>query len=141
MIAYVDTSILLRVLLNQSNSLKEFHRVERAVASKLLKAELLRSLDRLRLERYLSELEYVKASEEFYQVIDAIELIEITDSVLERVGGSFSVSLGTLDAIHLSSAILWKEQAKMNLDFLTHDHQLGLAARAMGFHVLGCPSS
>ena len=138
MIAYVDSSIVMRVLLGQPNALPEFSKIERPIASKLLKVEGLRTLDRLRTRGLLTEPEFVKSAEEFRDSIDAVEWIEITDAILDRVGGNFAVALGTLDAIHLSSALLWKEQSQMDLHFLTHDELLGRAARALGFHILGC---
>ncbi|PIU00154.1 MAG: hypothetical protein COT74_06190 [Bdellovibrionales bacterium CG10_big_fil_rev_8_21_14_0_10_45_34] len=138
MIAYIDSSVLMRVLLGQPSALAEFRRIERPVASKLLKVEGLRTLDRLRVRSLLSELEYVKAVQEFRDATDAVEWVEITDLVLDRVCGSFAVGLGTLDAIHLVSALVWQEKTKMRLTLLTHDVLLGRAARALGFPVLGC---
>lgn len=141
MIAYIDSSVIMRVLLGQPNALAEFSKVERPIASKLLKVEGLRTLDRLRTRGLLTETEFVKSAEEFRDSIDAVEWIEITHAVLDRVGGNFAVALGTLDAIHLSSALLWKEQTKMDIQFLTHDELLGRAARSLGFRVLGCLES
>ena len=138
MIAYVDSSVLMRALLGQPNALPDFSRIERPIASKLLKAECLRTLDRMRVRGLLTESEFIKASEELRDSINAIEWIEIADVVLDRVGGSFAVPLGTLDAIHLSSAALWREHTRIDLNFLTHDETLGRAARALGFHVSGC---
>ena len=48
-----------------------------------------------------------------------------------------STELGTLDAIHLATAILWKESARTGLIMATHDVALGLAAQAHGFDVVG----
>lgn len=138
MIAYVDTSVLMRYLLGQPNTLAEFVRIERPIASKLLKVEGLRTLDRLRTRGLLLEKEFVRAAEELRDSIDAVEWIEISDAILDRVGGNFAIALGTLDAIHLSSAMLWRERAKLDLHFLTHDETLGRAARSLGFQVLGC---
>jgi hypothetical protein len=137
----MDSSVFLRHLLGQPNALTEFSKVERPVASKLLRVEGLRTLDRLRTRGLLSELEFVKSNEEFRESTQALEWIEITDSVLDRAGGNFSIPLGTLDAIHLVSALLWKEHAKQELHFLTHDELLGRAARSLGFKVLGCAES
>jgi len=137
-IAYIDSSVMMSILLGQPNALTEFSKVERPIASKLLKVEGLRTLDRLRTRGLLTETEFVRSAEEFRDSMDAVEWIEITDAILDRVGGNFAVALGTLDAIHLSSALLWKEHSKMDLHFLTHDELLGKAARSLGFHVLGC---
>ena len=138
MIAYLDSSAALRKILNQQNQIVELKKIDRAVASKLLKAESFRALDRLRLLGSLNEVEFVKTSEELYQFLDLVELVEISDSILDRVGGSFSIGLGTLDAIHLSSALLWREKTGLQLSFFTHDEALGRAARSLGFSVFGC---
>src|SRR5262249_46522187 len=46
--AYVDSSVLLRVLLGQAHALKEWKTLRRAVASALVEVECLRTLDRIR---------------------------------------------------------------------------------------------
>ena len=49
-----------------------------------------------------------------------------------------STVVGTLDAIHLTSALAVHERGNRHIDeFLTHDGQLATAARAMGFAVRG----
>lgn len=137
MIAYVDSSILLRLLLNQPGKYKHFSNIDYAISSRLLKAECLRSLDRARHLNLLTENIYVQVIPEFYAILDYFELIEISHRVLDRVGASFPVALGTLDAIHLSSAILWQENTGKTLVFLTHDTVLARAALASGFKVEG----
>ena len=49
MIAYIDSSVLLRIILGQRDRLKEWARVTRVIASALAEVECLRTLDRLRL--------------------------------------------------------------------------------------------
>lgn len=138
MIAFLDSSVLMRALLNQPNALPEFGQITSPVASKLLRVESLRTLDRLRVRGLLTEVEFLRATEELRDSTSAIEWIEVTDSVLDRAGGNFAVALGTLDAIHLCSALLWREQTHTEMTFLTHDETLGRAARSLGFRVLGC---
>lgn len=48
-----------------------------------------------------------------------------------------STELGTLDAIHLASALLWQEASGIDLAMTTHDKALGVAALAHGLKVLG----
>jgi hypothetical protein len=55
--AYVDSSVLLRVLLGQEGQLNDRKKVETAVASALVELECLRTLDRLRLVAQVSESE------------------------------------------------------------------------------------
>ena len=138
MIAYLDSSVLLRTLLNQPRQLSNLRDLTRPIASKLLKPECLRSLDRLRVRGHLNESDFLKASEELYSAMDSIEFIEIDQRILERVGSSFPLPLGTLDAIHLASALLWRESFNTRISFLTHDDELGKVARALGFEVFGC---
>ena len=45
--------------------------------------------------------------------------------------------LGTLDAIHLATALLWKELTREELTMATHDGALALAAQAHGLLVIG----
>ena len=85
MIAYVDASVVLRVLLGEPGRLREWRQLETAVSSALAEVELLR----------------------------------------------------TLDAIHLATALAWREARHPGLIVATHDPQLALAARACGFEVVG----
>jgi len=57
--------------------------------------------------------------------------------VLRRASEPFPTPLGTLDAIHLSTALLWRETAGDPLTMTTHNHELATAARATGFPVAG----
>jgi hypothetical protein len=45
--------------------------------------------------------------------------------------------LGSLDALHLATALAVRAQLHADLSFATHDHQLSNAARAFGFTVHG----
>jgi hypothetical protein len=47
------------------------------------------------------------------------------------------IPLGTLDALHLSTALLWSEMRNENLVMATHDRALAMAARASGLQVIG----
>ena len=48
-----------------------------------------------------------------------------------------AIELGTLDAIHLASALLWKDATGIDPVMATHDGALGLAAQAHGLKVVG----
>lgn len=138
MIGYVDSSVFLRVLLNQKNSLKQFRELTRPVASLLLKAEVLRTVDRLRLGEQIDEDQFVSLTVQAYEAFASLEFIRLTDTIVSGAGASLPIALGTLDAIHLTSAITWRNSIKVELTFMTHDERLGKAARASGFVVLGC---
>ena len=65
MIAYVDASVLLRVALGQSDALPQWRRIDQGVASELVVAECLRTLDRLRLRAKLTDADVATAEPRF----------------------------------------------------------------------------
>jgi predicted nucleic acid-binding protein len=137
MIAYVDASVLLRVVLRQSNALPEWTQIDRGVSSALVTTESLRTLDRLRLRAQLSDSELAPRRQAVLAVIASLELVEIDATVLDRAAQPMPTELGTLDAIHLASALLWRESTGEELMMATHDRALALGAQAHGIRVIG----
>jgi predicted nucleic acid-binding protein len=136
-IAYIDASVLLRVALRQPDALPEWRQVEQGVSSVLVLTESLRTLDRLRLRARLDDSEVAKRRATILQLIASVELVEVDALVLDRAGQPMPTELGTLDAIHLATALLWKETSHVDLIMATHDAALGLAAQAYGIPVVG----
>ena len=137
MIAYVDSSVVLRVVLGQPGALVEWPKIVTAVASGLLEVECLRTLDRLRLLGQLDEEDVVLRRETVFRVLEAMELVELTGTVLHRAAQPMPAPLGTLDAIHLATVELWREANQKDLVMATHDRALGLAARGNGVRIIG----
>ena len=139
MIAYVDASVLLRVALGQPDALPEWRQIGQGVSSAVVMTESLRTLDRLRLRVKLPDAEVARRRATVLELIASLELVEIDAVVLDRAAQPMPTALGTLDAIHLVTALLWKEMSRVNLTMATHDDALGLAARAHGLAVVGVP--
>jgi predicted nucleic acid-binding protein len=137
MIAYVDSSVLLRVALGQPNALPEWRDIERGISSALVLTESLRTLDRVRLRTNLSDIEVARRRATILALIDSLELVEVDSNVLNRAAQPMPTELGTLDAIHLASALLWKDALGVDPVMTTHDKALALAAQAHGLKVLG----
>lgn len=137
MIAYVDASVLLRVALGQPDALPEWRGIDRGVASALVTTECLRTLDRLRLRAGLPDAELAMRRATILALVEALELVEIDSTVLDRAAQPMPTELGTFDAIHLATALLWKESSGAHLIMATHDAALALGARAHGFQVVG----
>lgn len=137
MIAYLDSSVLLRLVLGQRGKLKEWKSVREGVVSALAEVECLRTLDRLRLRGAMSDEALAVRREAVYRLLEEIEIVEPTRPVLARAALPLSTPIGTLDAVHLATAMLWRESTGADLAFATHDAALGIAARASGFRVLG----
>jgi predicted nucleic acid-binding protein len=141
MIAYVDASVLLRVVLRQPNALPEWTRISRGVSSALIATESLRTLDRFRIRARLSNYDVATRRQAILAVIASLELIEIDAAVLDRAAQPMPTELGTLDAIHLSSALLWQEVTGKQLMMATHDRALAFGAQAHGMGILGVASA
>ena len=137
MIAYLDSSVLLRLVLGQSDALAQWADVEAGVASRLVEVECLRTLDRLRLVEGLDDRELAIRRETVFRVLESVEIVELTRPVLARASLPMPTSLGTLDAIHLATALLWAEREDLPLVMATHDQLLATAARASGLRVIG----
>lgn len=137
MIAYLDASVVLRLVLNERHRIKEWSRLTGAVASALTEVECLRTLDRLARSGALDAAEVAPRRESVYRLLEGVEVVELTRSVLRRASEPFATPLGTLDAIHLSTALLWRDARNAELLMATHDTALGTAARSVGLRVIG----
>ena len=137
----MDASVLLRVALGQPDALPEWTQIEQGVSSALILTESLRILDRLRLRVKLGDAEVAKRRATILKLIDSLDVVEINLAILERAAQPMPTELGTLDAIHLATALLWKEINDVNLVVATHDRALGLGATAHGFKVVGVRST
>ena len=140
MTAYVDTSVLLRVALGQADALPEWRQIDRGVTSVLARVEGLRTLDRLRLRARLADAEVARRRAIILQLLDSLELVEVDSLVLDRAAQPQPTELGTLDAIHLATALLWREAVHAELVMASHDVALATAAQAHGFRVVGMQS-
>ena len=137
MIAYVDSSVVLRLVLGQAGRLREWRSVTRGVASELVEVECLRTLDRLRLRTAMTDTEVAVRREALFRLLDTLEIVALDSVVLARASQPMPTELGTLDAIHLAAALLWRDAYGPDLVMATHDSALALAARAHGFQVVG----
>jgi hypothetical protein len=69
-------------------------------------------------------------------ILERLYLIDMGPAVKRRAAGPFPTVIGTLDAIHLASAILWGEvESGSEIRILTHDKQLALCAHSLGIRV------
>jgi predicted nucleic acid-binding protein len=136
MIVYLDTSVVLRILFGEANPVSVWRKWDKAYSSALWRIEALRTIDRTRLTHEITDTEVAALVREVQIVHETLAICPMDDKILRRAGETFPTVVGTLDAIHLSSALSIHEFD--NLDaVLTHDQQLGTAARSLGFNVIG----
>jgi predicted nucleic acid-binding protein len=136
-IAYIDTSALLRLVLREPGALEELRSCEALVSSELIAIEALRTIDRLRLQGALSTEDAATRREMATEWLEAVDLVLLQRPILLRASEPFPTPIGTLDALHLSTALVWQDRMDQRLVMATHDRELGLAARSFGFDVHG----
>lgn len=136
MIVYLDSSVVLRVLLGQKNSWEDWAKWKRAYSSTLLHLECQRVIDRLRLESAIDDKGVAHAGTELRRLQRSIGRVTLTQHVLDRAALPMPSTIRTLDAIHLASALILRERKHPDLSFITHDAQQATAAKALGFTCL-----
>ena len=132
----MDSSVLLRVILGEPDRLEIWPGITNPVSSELIRLECLRTIDRARNRLGLDDRQIANYRADVLEAINAFSLIALESVLLERAAEPFPTALGSLDAIHLASALLVRDSID-GLVFATHDNELGTAARATGFHVHG----
>ena len=137
MIAYVDSSVLLRLVLEQPGQLRGIEKEYEVVTSTLTRAECLRAIDNAVLRGSLTVDDSELRRAAVFGKLRGLTTIRPSPSVLARAESSFPSAIGTLDAIHLATALAWRDQRRAAVRFATHDAQQARAARAVGLEVLG----
>lgn len=123
---YVDTSALARVLLEDPDKQVIGHALtafDRKVASRLLGVEL----RRVGLRRELSS----RAE----TLLTDVSLLPIDEQILAAAEGLTPSSVGTLDAIHLATALRLAGEDKLDA-LMTYDKRLAQGAKEHGLAVL-----
>ena len=137
MTAYIDASALLRLVLREPGALDDLRSCDALVSSELIAVESARTIDRLRLQGALTLEEAAVGLRAVTDWLEAIDLVLVRAPVLRRASEPLPAPLGTLDAIHLATALIWRERMGALPTIATHDTALALAARTFGFDVHG----
>jgi predicted nucleic acid-binding protein len=136
-IAYIDTSALLRIVLREADALDELRSYDGLVSNELIVVESIRTIDRLQLQGSLTAEEAAVRLRIVNEWLEAIDLVLIRPPVLSRASEPMPMPLGTLAAMHLATALIWRDRVAPLPAIATHDSMLGTAALAFGFDVLG----
>jgi predicted nucleic acid-binding protein len=128
---------LLRVVLEEPHALDDLPSYDALISSELIGVECHRTIDRLRLKGALTLDEAVARAHAVGQWLEGIDLVLLRPVVLSRASEPMPTPLGTLDALHLATALVWRDRRGAGLVMITHDEALGRAARAFGLDVTG----
>jgi predicted nucleic acid-binding protein len=129
--------VLLRLVLREAGALDDLRAYDTLVSSELIAVEGARTIDRLRLQGWLTTEEAAVRRRTLSGWLEAIDLVLLRAPVLARAGDPLPTPLGTLDAVHLATALVWRDRVGPLAVVATHDAALGLAARTFGFDVRG----
>ena len=137
MICYLDSSVVLRNIFNADNAYREFGLFSKIGSSELLVIECNRVIDRYRLENILNDSQVASAKEFLKKLIEGIYVVEISESIKARAADTFPTIIGTLDAIHISTAIVWQEHENdEEMMIVSHDRQMNVCAKALGYNII-----
>jgi predicted nucleic acid-binding protein len=134
---YLDTSVILRWVLGQRDALPRPTADAALVTSRLTTVEATRALDRMRRQGLLAEPVYAERHGTALRMLGRVDRVHLYVAVLRRAGDPFPVPLGTLDALHLATALVVRDRRGDEVTVATHDAQLAAAARAVGLEAVG----
>jgi hypothetical protein len=134
---YLDSSVVIRRILKKDPTLGSIPSSDQLGSSDLMTIECKRVLQRERMSGHLDDRLYSESVVLLEEILDRLHLIDIGPAVKQRAAGAFPTVIGTLDAIHLASAILWEASTPgSEFRILTYDKQLALCARSLGLRLL-----
>ena len=136
MICYVDSSVLLRYLFGVDKRFTETSVCEAVGSSRLLQVECARVIERCRLTGALDDRQTAETHRLLVRLLESLHIIEITPAILDRASQSYPTVVGTLDALHLASALEWRS-TRADLFLLTDDSQMETCALALGINLWG----
>jgi len=130
-VAYLDSSVLLRHILLGEEPIRHALDFPRVVSSELLEIECRRVLHRYRLAGELTDESMAVARERLDVILGGVDLLEMTMPINQRAMDPFPVSVRTLDALHVSTALMVAETTD-GLSLFSHDRGMNLCARSLG---------
>lgn len=133
----LDTSVVLRKLFGEAGQLAEWANIQEAYASRLLPLEMGRVFDRVRLAGDIDDADVEQLNREGRKLLRSVEVVGLSEEILSRAQGPMPTSLGTLDAVHLATALELAKTRVTEIVLATHDVQLARAARSSGLEVVG----
>jgi predicted nucleic acid-binding protein len=108
-IASIDTSALLRIVLREPGALDDVRTYDGLVSSELIAVESARTLDRLRNQGALTVDEAADRSGVVNEWLEAVDLVLLRAPVLSA-SEPMPVPVGTPDAIHLATGLVWRDR-------------------------------
>jgi predicted nucleic acid-binding protein len=133
---YVETSALLRLVLDGDDALRPLVQVDTCYTSALTFAEARRTVRRACFTGRLDAAGAHAARRRIAEFENGAEIVPVNEEVLERTGEEFPVEpVRALDAIHLATLQILAEVLP-ELDVVSTDQRVRENARALGLNVV-----
>ena len=133
MVAYLDSSLVLRYILAGDLSIRHAAAFPRMISSELLEIECRRVLHRCRMAGDLTDETLLAALHRLEEVLAGTDLLELSSPIKTRAMESFPSSIKTLDTLHLSTAMIFlKFEPEEHLSLFSCDRGMNLCARSLG---------
>ena len=131
MVAYLDSSVLLRHILLGEESIGYALAYPRVVSSELIEIECRRVLHRCRLAGEFDDEALAVARERLDAVLAGIDLLELSAQIKQRAMDPFPVHVRTLDALHIATVLAVAADGGGTALF-SHDKGMNVCARSLG---------
>jgi predicted nucleic acid-binding protein len=139
MIVYVDTSALAKRYLSEEGSTDVERFVagaERVGTSIVARVEVVSAIGRARRQKLLDDQPAARLRALFEDHWPFLVRLSLNESTVARADAlAWELGLRAYDAVHLASALAWREAIAESPVFATFDKALGKAARAQGLDV------
>jgi len=134
MIAFVDTSVVLRFVLEGDISLHQAFSATVTACSELVWIESMRVAQRLRLDGGLNDQSLAEAVSRITACYSVFRVYLLDEEIKKTAAGPFPTVIGTLDALHLACARRAAgHYPGETLLVYSYDRRMNLCARALGF--------
>lgn len=134
MIAFVDTSVVLRFVLEGDIALHQAFAAPTVACSELLWIEAMRVVQRHRLNGALNDATLAEAVGRIKTCFGSFKVYLLDDRVKRIAAGPFPTAIGTLDALHVATAKRFADECPDEILLLySYDNQMNVCARSMGW--------
>ena len=137
--AYIDTSSYLKLYVKEKGSeeVRNLVRKNRILSSVILLIECFSALSRKRQRKEIKDKDFYSLVRRIKEDADYIEIVRLTDEVLMKAEAvALQSTARALDAIHIASAVIFQEETKINLIFVTSDGKQQRFASHHGLNTL-----
>ncbi len=132
---YIDTSAYLKIFLKEKGSdrVRKLVKENSLLASAILTSECFSAFSRRRQGNEINDKTFNRLVNRVKKDLPYIEIVRLTDEVLRKTEEILlHLPVRTLDAVHIASALLFKESTGIDLQFVTSDKRQAESANDKG---------